>query len=191
MVGWAMRRAVVAVLGMGLLVWPAVAQEEEKPDLKSGEKKKEKARPPRIPDAPFVPKRGMVKREKGQFWAGPPDEGRFAQILALTLVPKEKLEERLAEWPHYQELNAEQRQRLVERIDEVRQTARKQALDVAKDFDLRVGPGQEEEFVRMYWKERVRIDQSLRQEFQEKRKQLEQESEDRILSKFPKAAPRP
>lgn len=186
-----MRKLIVALLGMGLLAWPALGQPDAKTDSASGEVRKEKGRPPRIPDAPFVPKRGMVKREKGQFWAGPPDEGRFAQILALTLVPKEKLEERLAEWPHYQELNAEQRQRLVERIDEVRQTARKQALDVAKDFNLRVGPGQEEEFVRMYWRERVQIDQSLRQEFQEKRKQLEQDSEDRILRKFPKAAPGP
>lgn len=191
MVGRPMRKPIVALLGMGLLAWPALGQPDAKTDSASGEVRKEKGRPPRIPDAPFVPKRGMVKREKGQFWAGPPDEGRFAQILALTLVPKEKLEERLAEWPHYQELNAEQRQRLVERIDEVRQTARKQALDVAKDFNLRVGPGQEEEFVRMYWRERVQIDQSLRQEFQEKRKQLEQESEDRILRKFPKAAPGP
>lgn len=189
MVGRPMRKPIVALLGMGLLAWPALGQPDAKTDSASGEVRKEKGRPPRIPDAPFVPKRGMVKREKGQFWAGPPDEGRFAQILALTLVPKEKLEERLAEWPHYQELNAEQRQRLVERIDEVRQTARKQALDVAKDFNLRVGPGQEEEFVRMYWRERVQIDQSLRQEFQEKRKQLEQVSEDRILRKFPKAAP--
>lgn len=191
MVGRPMRKPIVALLGMGLLAWPALGQPDAKTDSASGEVRKEKGRPPRIPDAPFVPKRGMVKREKGQFWAGPPDEGRFAQILALTLVPKEKLEERLAEWPHYQELNAEQRQRLVERIDEVRQTARKQALDVAKDFNLRVGPGQEEEFVRMYWRERVQIDQSLRQEFQEKRKQLEQDSEDRILRKFPKAAPGP
>lgn len=185
-----MKQMILASLVVGLWVWPALGQREENTNPTSGEIKKDKARPPRIPDAPFVPKRGMVKREKGQFWAGPPDEGRFAQILALTLVPREKLEERLAEWPNYQELSVEQRQRLVERIDEVRATARKQALDVARDFQLQVGPGQEEEFVRMYWKERVQMDQSLHREFQEKRKQLEKESEDRILRKFPKTSPR-
>ena len=93
----------------------------------------------------------MVKREKGQFWAGPPDEGRFAQILALTLVPRERLQEKLAEWPNYQELSVDQRQRLVERIDQVREAARKQALEVAKEFGLQVESGREDEFVRMYW----------------------------------------
>ena len=74
----------------------------------------------------------------------------------------------------------------MERIDEVRQTAQKQALEVAKEFNLRVGPGQEEEFVKMYWMERVQIDQTLRQELLTKRKKLEEESEERILRKFPK-----
>lgn len=156
-------------------------------DVSNAEGGREKARPPRIPDAPFVPKRGMVKREKGQFWAGPPDEGRFAQILTLTLVPKEKLHEKLAEWPNYQELDEAQRARLEERIDQVRETARKQALDVAKEFGLQVGSAQEDEFVRMYWSERVKIDQALRQELLQKRKALEEESEGRILKKFPKA----
>ena len=45
----------------------------------------------------------------------------------------------------------------------------------------------EEEFVRMYWMERVQIDQTLRQELFTKRKKLEGESEERILKKFPRA----
>lgn len=176
-------------LGVVLAAAPLFAQEvnpEEGMDPKAKKEKKESARPPRIPDAPYVPKRGMVKREKGQFWAGPPDESRFVQILTLTLVPKEKLQEKLAEWPNYQELNEAQRQRLVERIDQVRETARKQALDVAKEFQLQLGAGQEDEFVRMYWMERVEIDQALQEELSTKRKRLEKESEERILKKFPK-----
>ena len=69
--GRIMRKIILPVLALGLLGWPVVAQEEGQ-DLKSAEVKKEKTRPPRIPDAPFVPKRGMVKREKGQFWAAQP-----------------------------------------------------------------------------------------------------------------------
>lgn len=191
MVGRSMKKMISAVLAMGLLIGPALARDKESEEATAGEVKKEKSRPPRIPDAPFVPKRGMVKREKGQFWAGPPDEGRFAQILALTLVPKDKLELKLAEWPHYQELSPEQRQRLMERIDEVRETARKQALEVARDFNLQVGPGREDEFVRMYWSERVQMDQTLRTELQEKRKKLERESENQIFKKFPQALPKP
>ena len=181
-----MSKIVCWLFVFGFLAMPVSAQQEEQ-DIKPKEARKNKERPPRIPDAPFVPKRGMVKREKGQFWAGPPDEGRFAQILLLTLVPREQLQARLSEWPNYQELNEAQRARLVERIDEVRQTAQKQALEVAKEFNLQVGPGQEEEFVQMYWMERVQIDQTLRQELLTKRKKLEGESEERILKKFPKA----
>ena len=182
-----MKRFLILLLSFGVIAGPLTAQEEREPELKAGEAKKEKARPPRIPDGPFVPKRGMVNRQKGQFWAGPPDEGRFAQILTLTLVPRERLQEKLAEWPNFQELSEEQRARLLERIDQVRETCRKQALEVAKEFGLQVGPGQEEEFVRMYWAERVAIDQTLRKELQEKRSRLERESENRIYEKFPKA----
>lgn len=168
-----------------------VHAQDDSPVVPSREGTKEKARPPRIPDAPFVPKRGMVKREQGQFWAGPPDEGRFAQILSLTLVPKEKLHDKLAEWPNYQELDEAQRARLEERIDQVRETARKQALDVAKEFDLQVGRGEEDEFVRMYWGERVKMDMELRQELNQKRKKLEEDSEAKILKRFPKIKPQP
>ena len=180
-----MRSFVAWILGFGMLAVPVSAQDNGQ-DPNAKEVRKERERPPRIPDGPFVPKRGMVKREKGQFWAGPPDEGRFAQILLLTLVPREQLQERLAEWPNFQDLNEAQRGRLVERIDEVRETARKQALDVAKEFNLQVKPGQEDEFVRMYWMERIQIDQAVRQELLTKRKKLEEESERRILKKFPK-----
>lgn len=185
--------ALLLLAAWGIVVAPLVAQDGVNRDAGPGpgQPKKEKSRPPRIPDAPFVPKRGMVKREKGQFWAGPPDEGRFAQILSLTLVPKEKLQEKLAEWPNYQELSPEQRTRLVERIDQVRETAKKQALEVAREFRLRLAPGQEEEFVQMYWSERVAIDKSLRHELQARRQLLEKESENRILQKFPPAGAQP
>ena len=183
-----MKKLLLILVGMGMVTFPVCGQEEESSSSPTKEVKKEKGRPPRIPDAPFVPKRGMVKRERGEFWAGPPDEGRFAQILTLTLVPKEKLQEKLAAWPNYQELDEAQRTRLMERIDQVRETCRKQALEVAKEFALQVKPGQEEEFVRMYWTERVTMDQSLAEELRQKRKKLETESENRILQKFPMRA---
>ena len=188
MVGRAVRKFAVAWVGLGLLVACLSAQEGESRESTAGEVKKEKSRPPRIPDGQFVPKRGMIQREKGQFWAGPPEEGRFAQIVTLALVPKERLEEKLAAWPNYQNLNEAQRARLVERIDQFRETCRKQALGVAREFGLQVSPEQEEEFVRMYWTERVAMDGALRKELQKRQKKLEKESQERILQKFPRAA---
>ena len=184
--GWAMRKTILFCFLLGLAGSPLLAQEDFEPEARPAGEKKEKARPPRIPDGPFVPKRGMLKREKGQFWAGPPDEGRFGQILSLTLVPSDRLHEKLAEWPNYQELSPEQKERLAQRIEQVRELARKQALDVAKEFDLQVAPGQEDEFVRTYWSERLRMDQALQEELLTKRKKLEKESEERIFKKFPK-----
>ena len=185
-----MRMVLMVLVVLAAWVSPLAAQEVEpvgSGDPGSGDWKKEKARPPRIPDGPFVPKRGMVMRKKGEFWAGPPDEGRFEQILTLTLIPREKLQEKLGEWPNYREFSPEQKERLAERIDQVRETARKQALEVAKEFQLRIEPGQEEEFVRMHWRERIQIDQALRQELFTKRKKLEKGAEERIFKKFPKS----
>ena len=181
-----MRKTILFCFLLGLAGSPLLAQEDFEPEARPKGEKGEKARPPRIPDGPFVPKRGMLKREKGQFWAGPPDEGRFGQILSLTLVPSDRLHEKLAEWPNYQELSPQQKERLAERIEQVRETARRQALEVAKEFNLQVSAGREDEFVRMYWTERVRMDQILQQDLLTKRKRLEQESEERILRKFTK-----
>ena len=189
-----MTRALGLALFAVVFVSPLVAQPtgaDGDPGKPARESKKEKNRPPRIPDGPFVPKRGMIQRPKGQFWAGPPDEGRFTQIVTLTLVPREQLQKRLEEWPGYQELSEEQRARLVERIEQVREANRKHALEVAKEFQLQVPAGQEEEFVQMYWRERVAIDQGLREEMSSKRKKLEKESEERLLKRFPKSGAKP
>ena len=92
-----MTRVAAFFLFAAMLAWPVTGQEEPDPESRPKQMRREKDRPPRIPDGPFVPKRGMLKRERGEFWAGPPDEGRFAQILLLTLVPREQLQDRLAE----------------------------------------------------------------------------------------------
>jgi hypothetical protein len=74
----------------------------------------------------------MIQREKGQFWAGPQDEGRFVQIMTLALVPKEQLEKQLQAWPMYEKLTEEQRARLMERINEFWMKSTKEALGVAQ-----------------------------------------------------------
>ena len=80
---------------------------------------------------------------------------------------------------------------MVERIEQVREANRKHALEVAREFQLQVPAGQEEEFVQMYWRERVAIDQALREEMSSKRKKLEKESEERLLKRFPKSVAKP
>ena len=151
--------------------------------------KSEKERPPRIPDAPFVPKRGMFSREKGEFWAGPQDEGRFIQIMTLALLPQDQLNTKLQEWPMYQEFSEEQKTRLVERVGEFRIQSRKEALKVAKDFHLSVTPENEDAFVRDYWSERVATEKAIREQLSPMKKKLETEAKQRLEKQYkPKEA---
>ena len=143
-----------------------------------------KPRPPRIPDGAYVPKKGMINREKDQFWAGPGEEDRFVQILTLTLVPKEKLEVKLQEWAPYQKFTDAQKARLLERIDEVRIESRKEALKVAKEFNLEVTPENEDAFVQRYWSEKVGVEKAIKDELSPMRKRLEDEAKKRIEKRF-------
>lgn len=168
---------------MGLGVCGSILEAQDG-NTKSTESKEGKPRPPRIPDGPFVPKRDMVQRQKDQFWAGPQDQDRLVQILPLALMPREQLGEKLQAWPMYQKLSEEQRARLVERIDEFWVKSTKEALQVAKDFQLKVGPENEQAFVRAYWMEKVGIEKAIREELSPLRKRLEDESKKRLESTF-------
>ena len=126
----------------------------------------------------------MVQRQKDQFWAGPQDEGRFVQILTLALVPREQLDEKLQAWPMYQKLSQEQRVRLVERIDEFWVKSTKEALEVAKEFQLQVGPENEQAFVRAYWTEKMATEKAIREQLSPLRKKLEDEARQRLERNF-------
>jgi len=168
------------VMGWGL--WGGILEAQEEP--KKGLDGSGRTRPPRGPDAPFVPKRDMVQRHKDQFWAGPQDEGRFVQILTLALVPREQLDEKLQAWPMYQKLSQEQRVRLVERIDEFWVKSTKEALEVAKEFQLQVGPENEQAFVRAYWTEKMATEKAIREQLSPLRKKLEDEARQRLERSF-------
>ena len=173
------------VMGLGLWGGELGAQEGEpiKGSAGSG-----KTRPPRVPDAPFVPQRDMVRRQTGQFWAEPPNQDRLVQILALALVPREQLGEKLEAWPMYQKLSQEQRVRLVERIDEFWIKSSKEALEVAKEFQLQVGPENEQAFIRAYWIEKMETEKAIREQLSPIRKKLEDEARQRLEKNFSSSA---
>ena len=165
---------------LGFVLWgmPLEAQEG------NATTKPVKSRPPRVPDGPIVPKRDMIQREKGQFWAGPQDEGRFVQIMTLALVPKEQLEKQLQAWPMYEKLTEEQRTRLMERIDEFWMKSTKEALGVAQEFQFDVRPENEQAFVRAYWMEKIATEKAIREELSPLRKRLEGEARKRLETTF-------
>jgi hypothetical protein len=99
-------------------------------------------------------------------------------------MPREQLGEKLQAWPMYQKLSEEQRARLVERIDEFWVKSTKEALQVAKDFQLKVGPENEQAFVRAYWMEKVGMEKAIQEELSPLRKRLEGEAKKRLESTF-------
>jgi len=146
------------------------------------------SRPPRIPDGPLVPKRGMIQRDQDQFWAGPQDGNRFIEILTLTMVAKDQLKAKLEEWPPFQKFSEPQKARLVERIEEFRDQARKEALEVAREFQLVVNPENQEDFIRKYWMEKLAIEKAIREELSPLRKRLEEEGKKRLEKDFKKSS---
>jgi len=175
---------------LALLVWMSVGSCLEAQTSGAGEtngvEKSVKPRPPRIPDGPVVPKRGMIQRDKDQFWAGPQDGNRFIEILTLTMVAKDQLQAKLEEWPPFQKFSDPQKARLVERIEEFRDQARKEALEVAQEFQLAVNAENQEDFIRKYWMEKLAIEKAIREELSPLKKRLEDEARKRLEKDYKK-----
>ena len=186
--GWFMKR----LLFRSLLAWMFFGSFLAAQTMDSGGanemEKSSKPRPPRIPDGPLVPKRGMIQREKDQFWAGPQDGNRFIEILTLTMVAKDQLQAKLEEWPPFQKFSEPQKARLIERIDEFRDQTRKEALEVAQEFQLAVSPENQDEFVRRYWMEKLGVEKAIREELSPLRKRLEDEAKKRLERDFKKSS---
>jgi hypothetical protein len=94
------------------------------------------------------------------------------------------LEEKLQAWPMYQKLSQEQRARLIERIDEFWVKSTKEALEVAKEFQLQVGSENEQAFVRAYWTEKIATEKSIREQLSPLRKKLEDEARQKLERNF-------
>ncbi len=73
---------------------------------------------------------------------------------------------------------------MVERIDEFWAKSTKEALAVAKDFDLQVGPENEQAFVRAYWMEKMATERAIREQLSPLRKRLEQEAKERLENTY-------
>ena len=187
MVGWLMKRRLFLSLLAWIFMGSFLGAQTVDSGGTNGLEKSPKPRPPRIPDGALVPKRGMIQRDQDQFWAGPQDGNRFIEILTLTMVSKDQLQAKLQEWPPFQKFSEPQKARLVERIDEVRDQARKEAIEVAKEFQLAVNPENQDEFVKRYWMEKLTIEKSIREELSPLRKRLEDAAKKRLEKDFGKS----
>ena len=74
--------------------------------------------------------------------------------------------------------------RLVERIDEFWIKSTKEALEVAREFQLQVGPENQQAFVRAYWTEKMATERAIREQLLPLRKKLEDEAKQRLERDF-------
>jgi hypothetical protein len=90
----------------------------------------------------------------------------------------------LDQWPKTKEMSPEQRQKLKERVLKARDEVERQALAMAKRNGVNVPTERKDDFLASYAKERREMEETLRKEFEPRRKQLETEMSTRLREKF-------
>ncbi len=125
---------------------------------------------PAAPSAPpEVPASLLVKG------AAPIPPAVRERLLELLQLPKEKLWDELLKWPTFQQMSLQEQGKFVDRLAEMRQRLRAQALKKAAAMGIQLAPGQEDAFVSSYLKERMEVERQVWQETQPKRHKLEEQ----------------
>jgi len=97
---------------------------------------------------------------------------RLAQLLQL---PKEQLWQQLMEWPAFKEMSLQEQAEFVNRLAQMREHIRAQALKKAAELNIKVPPEKEEAFVNSYIQERMAIERKIWEETQVKRHELDEQ----------------
>ena len=97
---------------------------------------------------------------------------RLAQLLQL---PKEQLWQQLMEWPAFKEMSLQEQAEFVNRLAQMREHIRTQALKKATELGIKVPPEKEEAFVNSYIQERMAIERKIWEETQVKRRELDEQ----------------
>ncbi len=110
-------------------------------------------------------------------------EGRMPPP-ALLEASEQDLDKRLQEWPRFQSMPPERKEEFKKRLAQAREKFRNQATAAAKEKGLSIPPDKQEEFIKDYWRERRQIEQQLRQEFEPRRKALEEAALERLRATY-------
>ena len=120
------------------------------------------------PPAPEVP---------GSFLKGSPKVSPAVRerLVELLQLPKDKLWAELVKWPAFQQMSLQEQAAFLQRLAEMHQRLRTQALKKAADMGLKLSPEEEDAFVASYLKERLEVERQMWQETQPKRRKLEEQ----------------
>ena len=97
---------------------------------------------------------------------------RLAQLLQL---PKDRLWVQLMAWPAFKEMSLQEQAEFVNRLAQMREHIRAQALKKAAELGIKVPPEKEEAFVNSYIEERMAIERKIWEETQVKRRELDEQ----------------
>lgn len=109
---------------------------------------------------------------------------QFEKMVELALGPEKDLDIALENWPRIKEKGPEAQERFLKQIENFRRFLRGQAMREAEQMGLKIKPGQEDAFVRDYWKKKVEVDQTLRKEAEPRRRELTDKMNEELKRQF-------
>jgi outer membrane phospholipase A len=94
-------------------------------------------------------------------------------------------------WPAFREMSLQEQANFVNRLAEMRQRIRAQALKKAADLGIRLTPEQEQAFIASYLQERMAIEKKIWQETQAKRRELDEQLKSNLRKQYAGEPPEP
>ena len=133
---------------------------------------------------PDKPEKGGMRRQMQShpfLMAGDP---RCQKMLLLARTRPEQVRQKLSEWPEYQKLDEDKRNKMVGRLQEFRERIRETAMEEAGKLGLNVPAARKEEFVQRYWSKQIAAETPIRLEAEEKFKAAMQKLRDELKKEF-------
>lgn len=116
---------------------------------------------------------------------------QFAQMLKISLLPPDKVEAEMQNWPKFQEMDEPAREEFRKGIDQFRRRIREDALNGAREQKITIPPARETEYVRLYWEKRIQIETRIRQQAEGQLKQDMDTAFRDLRQRFPSPAATP
>lgn len=118
------------------------------------------------------------------------------RLVELIQLPKDKLWAELVKWPSFQQMTLQEQASFLQKLAEMRQRLRVQALRKAADMGLKLAPEQEDAFIASYLRDRMEVERQMWQDAQPKRRKLEEQLTTELRQeygegKIPATAPEP
>lgn len=125
------------------------------------------------PEGRVNPEHAQRRRMPGQGLLMASDE-RFQKMLLLTRTPPDQVQQKLQEWPEYQKMDPQQREKLAKGLEMFRQHITRTALDDAQKLGLTIPPEKEADYIKAYWDKRIAAEMPIRREVEAKLKAARQ-----------------